>query len=142
MFGFELETIHPLFVHFPIALLSTGLLCDLLGMLYRKESLHNAGWWCQVFGIISVVFTIPTGFLADTLIGHMEDPFPILETHGVVQIIASSLLTGLLVWRGMRKSELPEKPLLFQLVAHELAGVQVSLQIFFSIKAGGTDPIP
>lgn len=133
MFGFELETIHPLFVHFPIALLSTGLLCDILGTLYRKESLHNAGWWCQVFGIVAVVFTIPTGFLADTLIGHMEDPFPILETHGMVQIIASILFTGLLVWRGIRRSELPEKPILF--LYYLIGGVAIAL-LFYGADLG------
>ena len=113
MFGYELDTIHPLFVHFPIALLSTGILCDFLGTVLKKESLLNAGWWCQVFGVISVVLTVITGFLADTIFGHMDDPFPIFCTHGSLQIFSSLLFTGIFIWRAALKSHLPEKPLLY-----------------------------
>ena len=113
MFGHTIDTIHSLFVHFPIALFSTGWFCDVLGIRYRQESLLNAGWWCLVFGVISSVFTIITGFLADTVVGHMSEPFPLIETHGVVQMIAVALFSGLFIWRFRLKSELPEKPSLF-----------------------------
>ena len=35
--SFEISDWHALFIHFPIALLSTGFLLDLLGTYYKKE---------------------------------------------------------------------------------------------------------
>ena len=34
---YSLETIHPLFIHFPIALLSTGLFFDILAMIFHDS---------------------------------------------------------------------------------------------------------
>lgn len=47
-------------------------------------------------------FAIVTGFIADTIYGHMSEPFQIMETHGSVQIIASSIFIGLYIWRYFR----------------------------------------
>lgn len=110
MFPWTPQTVHPLFVHFPIALFSTGWLCDLLGSRLRKESLIHAGWWCLAFGVISAVFTAITGFLADTVTGHMSDPFPLYSTHGVVQLTASAVFLILFVWRWRLNTRLPEPP--------------------------------
>ncbi|MEE9166183.1 MAG: DUF2231 domain-containing protein [Candidatus Neomarinimicrobiota bacterium] len=113
MFPWRPETVHPLFVHFPIALLSTGWLFDVMGTFLKKQSLRDSGWWCLVFGVVSTLFTIPTGFLADRVTGHMADPFPLYNTHGVLQITSSVLFLILLVWRWKAQCRLPEKPLLY-----------------------------
>ena len=60
----SLETIHPLFIHFPIALLSTGLFFDLLSCFLNREDLENAGFWCMLMGIISCLFSNFTGLMA------------------------------------------------------------------------------
>ena len=123
MFMYELEELHPLLIHFPIALLSVGVLCDYLGTFFKKESLLNAGWWCLLFGFLSTIFTIITGFLADELYGHMGEPFPLFETHGSLQIFSSLIFAGLIIWRVKNKSELPEKPLLYLFLGIAAVGV-------------------
>ena len=45
----SLEILHSLFIHFPIALFSTGFACDLIAFIFRKDSAENAGWWCLFF---------------------------------------------------------------------------------------------
>ena len=40
---YTLETIHPLLVHFPIALFSTGLFFDVLARLLDNEEFEHAG---------------------------------------------------------------------------------------------------
>lgn len=102
------HNIHPIFVHFPIALLSAAMVFNLFGLLNRSEGLNFAGWWCHVLGMISVLFTIATGFLADKEIGHMTDPsLPLNLRHGYLQIFSSLIFFGLLIWRGVRKGDLP-----------------------------------
>ena len=70
---FSLETIHPLFIHFPIALLSTGLFFDILAMIFHREDLEYAGFWCMLMGIISCLFSNITGLMAFLSEGELLD---------------------------------------------------------------------
>ena len=60
---YSIENIHPLFIHYPIALLSTGLFFDLLAALLNREDLRNAGFWCMLMGIISCLLSNFTGLM-------------------------------------------------------------------------------
>jgi len=99
------DEFHPLFVHFPIALFAAAWLSDTLGLILNRESLTTAGCWNLLFALISSVFTIATGFVSDSLVGHMEDPFPLFSTHGSLQIFAVFWLglTALLRWRFFKR---------------------------------------
>ena len=70
---YSLETIHPLFIHFPIALLSTGLFFDILAIIFHHEDLEHAGFWCMLMGIISCLFSNLTGLLAFLAEGELSD---------------------------------------------------------------------
>ena len=67
------ETIHPLFVHFPIALFSNGLFFDILEKLFSKEELEHAGFWTMLMGLISCLFTNITGIIAFLEEGAFSD---------------------------------------------------------------------
>ena len=60
----SITEIHPLLVHFPIALFSTGLFFDLLAEILQKKELEQSGFWCMLMGLVSCLFTNMTGFLA------------------------------------------------------------------------------
>ena len=70
---YSLETIHPLFIHFPIALLSTGLFFDLLSFFLNREDLEHAGFWCMLMGIISCLFSNFTGLMIFLTVGSLSD---------------------------------------------------------------------
>ncbi len=46
--------LHPPIVHFAIALAIVGVIFDFVGLILRKESLKNAGFWTFVIGVIAV----------------------------------------------------------------------------------------
>lgn len=102
-----LTEIHPLLIHFPIALLSVSLLCDGLGLLLKQVELERVGWWNLVLGLISALGSVVTGFLADTEIGHMAYPFPIFKVHGSTQLLATLLFSALFLWRRQSRGDLP-----------------------------------
>ncbi len=105
-----IDEIHPLFVHFPIALLSVGILFDYLALIFPSKSLVHAGWWNLVFGLVSAAATIITGFIADNVVGHMEEsPLDIFQTHGSTQLLATTLFLVLFIWRKRLKGALPEE---------------------------------
>ena len=70
---YSLETIHPLFIHFPIALLSTGLFFDILALMFHNEDLEHAGFWCMLMGLISCLFSNFTGLMAFLSEGELSD---------------------------------------------------------------------
>jgi len=50
----QLFPIHPKFVHFPIALIITALILDILSRIFRKENLHETA---VVIYVVAAVFT-------------------------------------------------------------------------------------
>ena len=70
---YTIETLHPLIIHFPIALLSTGLFFDLLSFFLNREDLENAGFWCMLMGIISCLFSNFTGLMIFLTVGSLSD---------------------------------------------------------------------
>jgi len=67
-----LSNIHPLFVHFPIALWVSALLLEGLAVA-RNERLHPIATWFLHLGTIAALVTLPTGFAAEQ-VAVLADP--------------------------------------------------------------------
>jgi uncharacterized membrane protein len=91
----SITEIHPLLVHFPIALFSTGLFFDLLAELLQKKELEQSGFWCMLMGLVSCLFANTTGLLAFLEEGSISD-LPGFS-HSLL-IWASILLFAVLFW--------------------------------------------
>ncbi|HRX11103.1 MAG TPA: hypothetical protein P5210_05610, partial [Draconibacterium sp.] len=51
---FSIDHVHPMVVHFPIALIYIGFLCELIFLLFRKETLFSeAGFWLLCVGAVT-----------------------------------------------------------------------------------------
>lgn len=73
--------IHPILVHFPIALLIVGFLFDIAGLFIQKEFFSKTGFYLLILGTIGVIAAYFTGNLAGggiTEQGMLKDA---LETH-------------------------------------------------------------
>ena len=130
------DEIHPLIIHFPIALLSAGFLCDFLSYLLKKKSLEFAGWWNLILGMVSALCAIVTGLIADygSKPGLMEEPFPVHTNHGSLQILASCIFVVLLFWRGRLQGTLPKKPKMILLYL-SVSGIAVTT-LFYGAHLG------
>ena len=93
---YSLETVHPLLVHFPIALFSTGLFFDILAKLLNNEELDHAGFWTMLMALVSSPFTIIAGIFA-----FLENHGDFLDLfqfqHGILAFI-STLFLLVLFW--------------------------------------------
>lgn len=94
-----MENIHPLFVHFPIAFLSTFFMLDLVGTLAKKQHWRNIASWLLYLGTIAAAFTVIAGFIAANTVPHGEDVHEIMEQHEHYGIWVLSLAAILSVWR-------------------------------------------
>jgi uncharacterized membrane protein len=92
-----LETIHPLFVHFPIALFSTGLLFDILSRLWKnyEEELDSVGLWIMGVALLSSSLTTLTGIIAYIKQGTFSHLLNF--NHGILAML-SIIIFSLLFW--------------------------------------------
>ena len=95
-----LPELHPLFIHFPIALFSAAIFFDALFLLLTKPENLLVGWWVMLLALVSSAAAIATGIVDDTLIGHLGSVFPIWVNHGWVQIFSSVVFLLLYMWRN------------------------------------------
>lgn len=102
-----MQNIHPLFVHFPIALLSAALLFELIAMAFKKPASQTAGWWTFVLGVIAIAVTAVTGLIAESTVLHTDDAHELILQHRNLEIIAGVIVVLLFIWRLSLKSELP-----------------------------------
>jgi uncharacterized membrane protein len=128
---FSLDYIHNQVIHFPIALLSTSALFDLLGVFSGHKKLYSAAWYTLLLGTIAAIVAVLTGFIADRIYGHMSAPFPIIETHGSMQISASVIFFALLIWRHVNRQATAKPPLIYLIVS-----VLAVLVLFYGAHLG------
>jgi uncharacterized membrane protein len=111
-----LKNIHPIFVHFPLALLAAGLLLDVLGYALKKPSLSNAGWWCFALGVVAAIVTVFTGMQAEETVSLSQEAHEVLENHEHFQIYSTMVLTSLLIWRGIKRGKLPNASIVYLVI--------------------------
>lgn len=101
---FDITHIHPMIIHFPIALLIVGFLFDLTGVLFKKEFFSKAGFYLLILGTLGVAAAYITGNLAGNGIAEAGALKQALETHEDaatltlwLMIIASVIRIGLVL---------------------------------------------
>ncbi len=101
-----MENIHPLFVHFPIALLSVFFLIDITASFLQKPDWRHTASWFLYLGTVFAGLTVLAGLHAASTVPHGEDVHEIMETHEHLGITIFLLATGLSVWRLSAKGVL------------------------------------
>lgn len=122
-----MQNIHPYFVHFPIAILSIGLLWDFLGIIMKKDSLLHAGWWAQLFGTLAIIAAVITGLIAENTVAHNDAVHSILETHETLGLVAAGVFASLFIWRSILRSALPVERILLVVYILLSAGAVVTM---------------
>lgn len=112
------DHLHPLSVHFPIALILAGFLFDVFSLIFRKEKcLSKAGFWLMILGTLSAVAAYLTGeFFSRDLIGPAGEH---KEIHELWAKTTMFTMLGALIIRViamvMKKDKGPLKWLVFGL---------------------------
>lgn len=91
------HSMHPLMVHFPIALFLFGTGLELLGIRKKSDDLRRSAWLCLLFGAISAWFAIPTGLLAFYRVGFTWSGNALI--HFILAVSSTLLMTGIVTWR-------------------------------------------
>ena len=97
-----MHPIHPMLVHFPIALLSAAVFFDLLGLRWRAEESRIAALYALVLGLAGALVAVISGHFAEEAVEESGVPKQVLELHEELGFATFWLFAGLL---GLRIAE-------------------------------------
>ena len=140
-----MESIHPLIVHFPIALLLTSFLLDSAGWLFKRPGLHIVGLWNLWLGTLGAAAAALSGLQAEDVVAkHSFEIGQVIEWHkrlGVATLILGCVIVGWRLWRWDQLSRL-ERPvsLLLALVmcVSLIAGAYLGGRLVYEFGVGGS----
>ena len=91
---------HPIFVHFTIALTASSFVFDALGFFLNRASLAVAGGWTLVGSALMTLMTISTGLTSSTRAPVEEgEARSFLRAHMALGFIFYGLLAAMTLWR-------------------------------------------
>ncbi len=100
----QMENIHPLIVHFPIALLNAFFILELLGFILKNEDLMSSATWALYLGAIGAAAAVAAGLRAADTAPHTEEEHAIMAIHRDFGLAVLSLAVILSAWRIRVKS--------------------------------------
>jgi uncharacterized membrane protein len=104
---FDLSHLHPMIVHFPIALVIIGFIADLAGIIFKNELYKKAANYLVVIGSVGVVAAYLSGNAAGSGIEEAGALGIALETHEnaalLAMIISIVAAGGRLLLLGFKK---------------------------------------
>ena len=108
-----MDYLHPMVVHFPVALLMGSVLFDLLASWLQNPGLRSAAKYCLWAGIVTGFAAVQTGEMAEEALEHGAVLHELIEEHehwAKRGLIAFVVLAVLRAWHGA-KSQLEDLPL-------------------------------
>jgi uncharacterized membrane protein len=106
-----MHPIHPMIVHFPIALLIASAIFDLLALRWPSKSFREASLYALIGGLLGAIFALVTGNLAEDLAVKGGAPKALIERHETLAYISSAVFAALLAMKLLiqwgRLRELP-----------------------------------
>jgi len=103
------SNLHPLVVHFPIALLTLAAFCEIFARLSGRESLRTTAYWNLVFGAIFAAVAVATGLFAENQAPKTGSVHEAVESHEFSAFITLALFAIIFLWRVVREGEFYKK---------------------------------
>lgn len=101
----RLAELHPIIVHFPIALLLTSVALDFAAVIFRRASLVDGATWTLVLGTPGAVAALASGWLSEHDVS-VATAGNLLHLHKICAILATVVFGTLfllrLVWQSPR----------------------------------------
>ncbi|UBF29314.1 DUF2231 domain-containing protein [Kovacikia minuta CCNUW1] len=128
------DTIHPIVVHFVIAMVLFAFLCDVIGYFTRNVRLFEVSWWNLFFATLSIFIAVLFGQVEAGLAEPYDVVEPVLNLHTLIGWSLSAILAGLTAWRFILRSRDPQTLPLPYLGVGVLITCLVCFQIYLGDK--------
>lgn len=102
------DTMHPIVVHFVIAMVLFAVLCDVIGYFSKNTRLYEVGWWNMFFATVSIFVAVIFGQLEAGLAEPYSASVATLNLHTLLGWSLSGILAGVTGWRYILRSKDPK----------------------------------
>ena len=108
---FDTSYLHPMIVHFPIAIIMIGFLFDLSSLfITREKCLSRMGLYLEVIGMFSAIAAFGSGYYLTSPMegeaGVMRDQHQLFATLTLISIILAAFFRLVLVYQKKEESYL------------------------------------
>ncbi|MBR8834540.1 MAG: DUF2231 domain-containing protein [Stigonema ocellatum SAG 48.90 = DSM 106950] len=124
------DTIHPIVVHFVIAMVLFAFFCDVVGYLTRNSRFFEVSWWNMFFATISIFIAIIFGQIEAGLAEPYNAVEPVLNLHTLLGWSLSGIIAAITAWRYVIRLRDPQRLPILYLGVGVLLTVLVCLQVY------------
>ena len=130
------DTIHPVIVHFVIAMVLFAYFCDIAGYFNHNHRMFEVSWWNLAVASVAVFFAVIFGQIEASLAKPYPAAQAVLDWHTVNGWAIAALLVALTAWRGIIRVRDPLKVPVAYLGAATFLICLVCLQIYLGDLVG------
>ena len=110
--------LHPILVHFPIALLPTAILFEALGALWGRDFFRPVATWLLGLGLLGGIVATLAGLWNEEAVVAAGVPETAIDRHESLAFLTLAVFTVLLAMRWLRgRRWIPEHPAVFFSIA-------------------------
>jgi len=105
---FNIVHLHPMIVHFPVALITVGFLAEVVSLFFKSEKcLSKTGFYLMVLGALSAIAAWSTGqlFTNEPTQGEIVRVFENHETGALITMILMIIGSAFRIYLMIRKKE-------------------------------------
>ena len=93
------DTIHPIVIHFVIAMIVIAVVFDLIGYFTKSPRLYEVSWWNLVFATVSIFIAVIFGQIEAGLAEPYAAAADTLNQHSLIGWSLAGLVAGVTGWR-------------------------------------------
>ncbi len=103
------DTMHPIIVHFVIAMVLFAFLLDVIGYFTSNYRLFEVSWWNMFFATIFIFVAVIFGQFEAGLAEPYNAVRPVLNLHTLLGWSLSAIVAAITAWRYVVYCRTPEK---------------------------------
>ena len=124
------DTIHPIVVHFVIAMVLFAVVCDAIAYFTSNSKLYEVSWWNLFFATISIFIAIVFGQIEAGLAEPYSSVESTLNLHTIIGWSLSGIIAAMTGWRYVLRIRDPKTlPVSFLFAGVLLTGI-VLFQVY------------
>jgi uncharacterized membrane protein len=124
------DAIHPIVIHFVIAMVVFAFFCDVVGYFTGNSRLFEVSWWNMFIATVSIFVAIIFGQFEAGLAKPYEVAKSVLNLHTMIGWSLSGLIAAITAWRYVIRTRNPHRISIYYLGVGLILTAIVGLQVY------------